>query len=219
VFFLLFGSSAFGKTFALAELRGRVSNVAVHDFDEIGVPPGADGVWRHRANEQWVQRALGYETDGTDMLLAGQTPLGELLATPSASRLGSISACLLDCDDATRVARLRARGQGWSDQATGEVDDYLDWAAWMRRHAVDPTWRTDVIRHPATDGEMHWSRWVGWQAGDPRWRVHVIDTTAWPVREVGSEVRNWIENERALVRAGAHPLAGDALARPDDAMA
>ena len=74
--FLLFGSSAAGKTFVLNELRGRIASLAIHDFDEIGVPAGADTAWRHRANEQWVRRALDYQADGTDLLLAGQTPFG-----------------------------------------------------------------------------------------------------------------------------------------------
>jgi len=54
VLFLLFGSSAAGKTFALNVLRDRVPDLAIHDFDEIGVPSGADTPWRHRANEAWV---------------------------------------------------------------------------------------------------------------------------------------------------------------------
>jgi hypothetical protein len=85
VLFLLFGSSAAGKSSVLAALRDRLVDVAVHDFDEIGVPTGADTAWRHRANETWVRRALDLQADGTDMLLAAQTPFGELLATPSAT--------------------------------------------------------------------------------------------------------------------------------------
>ena len=146
MFFLLFGSSAAGKTFALNELRGRVANLAIHDFDEIGVPSGADIAWRHRADERWVRRALDYQAEGIDLLLAGQTPFGEVLAAPSASRLEAISACLIDCDDATRVARLRARGPRWFARTGGELQNYLNWAEWMREHAADPSSRTEVIR-------------------------------------------------------------------------
>src|SRR5207248_2943374 len=73
VLFLLFGSSAAGKTSALNELRDRMPGLAVHDHDEIGVPPAADTAWRQQAN-------------------------GELLATPSAMRLDAISA---PCSTAT----------------------------------------------------------------------------------------------------------------------
>jgi hypothetical protein len=60
-----------------------------------------------------VRWGLVYQAEGTDLLLAGQTPLGELLAAPSAPRLEAISACLIDCDDETRVARLQSRGPEW----------------------------------------------------------------------------------------------------------
>ncbi len=208
--FLLFGSSAAGKTFVLDALRGRVADLAIHDFDEIDVPPHADTAWRHRANDQWVRRALDYQAEGTDLLLAGQTPFGELLAAPSASRLEAISACLIDCDDETRVARLRARGPEWFARTGGELQDYLNWAAWMREHAADPSSRTEVIRLEATLDEMQWSRWSSWRAGDPRWRVRVIDTSALPVEKVADELIEWISEERALFRSGAHPLAGAA---------
>jgi hypothetical protein len=205
--FLLFGSSAAGKTSALGGLRGRFTHLAVHDFDEVGVPPGADTAWRHRADEKWVQRALEYQAAGTDLLLAGQTPFGELLAAPSTPRVEAISACLLDCDDATRAARLRARGPGWFARTGGDLQDHLDWAAWMREHATDPSSRAEVLRHEATANEMRWSRWSDWRPGDPRWRVRVIDTSALPVEEVVEALVEWIGEERALFRVGAHPLA------------
>ena len=195
--FLLFGATAAGKTFVLKPLQDRVPDLAIHDFDEIGVPAGADTIWRQRANEQWVRRALDYQTKGTDLLLAGQTPFGELLATPSASLLEAISACLIDCDDDTRLARLRARGTEWS----AHLQEHLDWAEWMRRHASDPTWRPDVIRNEATEDEMRWPRWSDWTPGDPRWRVRVIDTARQPVDQLASELAEWIGQERALVRA------------------
>ena len=208
--FLLFGSSAAGKTVVLNVLRGRVADLAIHDFDEIGVPPGADTAWRHRADEQWVRRALEYQAVGTDLLLAGQTPFGELLAAPSALQLEAISACLIDCDDATRVARLRAREREWFARTAGDLQDYIAWAAWMRGHAADPSWQTDVIQHETTADEMHWSRWTDWRAGDPRWRVRVIDTSSLPVDEVAATLVEWINEERTLLRSGGHPLAGSA---------
>jgi hypothetical protein len=113
----------------------RVTDLAIHDFDEIGVPPGADAAWRRRANEDWVRRALDYQAQGMDMLLAGQTPLGELLEAPSAPRLEAISAWLLDCDDETRVTRLDARGPEWLTRSAAELQDYLNWAEWLRSHA------------------------------------------------------------------------------------
>jgi hypothetical protein len=206
VLFLLFGSSASGKTAALDALRGRVPELAIHDFDDIGVPSDADTAWRQRSNELWVRRALDYQARGLDLLLAGQTPFGELLAAPSASLVEAISACLLDCDHETQLGRLRARGPEWLARSSGDLSDYVSWAEWMRHHAADPSWRPDVIRSADPDEEMRWERWQDWQAGDPRWRVLVLDTTELSVEQVAAGLAAWIEAERALVRSGAHPL-------------
>jgi hypothetical protein len=169
--FLVFGSSCSGKSAALAELRGRLLGVAVHDFDEIGVPPEPDIAWRHRSNELWIRRALEYQADGIDLLLAGQTPVGELLEAPSAPLLGGVAACLLDCDDETRLARLRARPASMWSGAPERWPDLLSWAAWMRKHAADP-----------------------------QLRVRVIDTSQVSLRDVADELAAWIEEERALVQ-------------------
>ena len=127
------------------DCAGGCRALAIHDFDEIGVPSGADASWRRHEGEAWVRRALGYQAEGIDLLLAGQTPFGELLATPSAALLEAISGCLIDCDDETRLARLRRRGPEWLARSAGDLQDYLNWADWMRRHARDPRWRPEVI--------------------------------------------------------------------------
>jgi ABC-type taurine transport system ATPase subunit len=42
VLFVVFGSSGAGKTSAMNALRDRVSDLALHDFDEIDVPQGGN---------------------------------------------------------------------------------------------------------------------------------------------------------------------------------
>jgi hypothetical protein len=75
----------------------------------------------------------------------------------------------------------------------------------MRRHSEDPTWRPDVIREGSAE-VMRWERWSGWQRGDPRWRVRTIDTSALRGAAVADQLSSWIDDERAQVRAGTHPL-------------
>jgi hypothetical protein len=105
--FLLFGASRSGKTTLVDALRGCAPTLACHDFDEVGVPRRPTIAWRQRILEQWVRRAIALQRDGVDLLLAGQSPLGELVAVPSACELDGHAACLLDCDDETRATRLR----------------------------------------------------------------------------------------------------------------
>ncbi|HEY2373101.1 MAG TPA: hypothetical protein VGH82_11170 [Gaiellaceae bacterium] len=211
--FLIFGSSCSGKTTLLDALRLRYVDLEIHDFDEIRVPADADTSWRQRANEQWVQLALGEQAEGRDFILAGQTPLGELLAAPSATQLEAISACLLDCDVTERLARMRSRGDDWAARFGSDLDDFVHWGEWMRGHARDPRFRPFVIQENCDPG-MKWERWTKWRANDPRWRVRIVDTSRVSVDEVADELERWLEEERELVRAGRHPLTGEALSEP-----
>jgi hypothetical protein len=104
--------------------------IAVHDFDELGVPTGADLHWRQRTMELWVRRALEYQERGVDLLLTGQSPLGEVLAAPSAPLLDGIAVCLVNVADEVRRARLVERDPGRWDATA--VDAFLGWAAWHR---------------------------------------------------------------------------------------
>jgi hypothetical protein len=216
VLFLVFGSSASGKTTAVQDVLPLVRDVEGHDFDELDPPPGADIAWRHHAYGEWIGRALECEERGIDLLLCGQTPLGELLASPAAPKVEAISACLIDCDDATRAARLDGRGAPWFARTAGHLQDqyswpewvnrHLMWADWLRRHARDPTWMTHVIQVPETAGEMRWERWRDWTRDDPRWRVRVIDTSATSRATVADALAAWIHEERERLEAGTHPL-------------
>jgi hypothetical protein len=174
----LTGSSCSGKS-TLAHAAGeRLRQVAVHDFDEVGVPERPDRHWRHRMTELWVLRALEYQERGVDLLLTGQSPLGEVLAVPSAPLLDGIAVCLVDVADEARRKRLAERDPGrWDAPA---VDAFLGWAAWHRGHARDPRHRPEAIIGGGWPS-MAWHRWTGWDAGDPRWRTQLLDTTDQPV--------------------------------------
>lgn len=53
--------------------------MVIHDFDEIGAPSTADVRWRQRGMQTWLRRVLDYQDEGLDVLLTGQSPLGEHL--------------------------------------------------------------------------------------------------------------------------------------------
>lgn len=198
VFLTIAGSSCSGKTTAIRACA-QIEGLVVHDFDEIGVPAGADAVWRQRSLEEWIQRALRYQAEGLDLLLTGQSPLGEVLACPSATELDGIAACLLDVDDRLRWRRLEGRDPGkWDVDAKRSL---IGWARWHRRHAADPGYRPEVIM-AAGCGQMRWVRWRDWSIGDPRWDVRVIDTTGQSVDQSAADIRQWINGARSDLAAG-----------------
>jgi hypothetical protein len=187
------GSSCSGKTTA-ARACADLPGLVVHDFDEIGVPSDADRDWRQRSMEHWVRRALDYQEAGLDVLLTGQSPLGEVLACPSAVDLDGVAACLLDVADDERLRRLERRDPGkWQPDRTRS---FIGWAKWHRGHAADPRYLPEAI---TTDGwpRMEWQRWSGWPSGDPRWIVTVLDTTGRTVEQSTADLRGWVAAARA----------------------
>ncbi|BCJ54204.1 hypothetical protein Asp14428_56790 [Actinoplanes sp. NBRC 14428] len=175
----------------------------MHDFDEIGVPVGADLVWRQRSTEEWIRRVLRYQAEGVDVLLTGQSPLGEVLACPSAVELDGIAACLVDVDDRERWERLERRDPGrWSTDAKRA---FIGWARWNCGHAADPRHLPEAITTGAWK-QMRWSRWNTWSGDDPRWAVHVVDTTRRTVEQSAADLRQWIRGVRAGFAEGQLPL-------------
>ncbi|MGW0424985.1 hypothetical protein [Streptomyces sp. NPDC003015] len=127
----LTGSSCSGKTTLAYSVGERLGRLAGHDFDEVGVPEGVDRQWRNRMTEVWLRRALEYQARAVNLLLTGQSPLGEVLASPSAPLLDGIAICLIDVSDKARRRRLTKRDADRWDAAA--VDAFLGWAAWHRK--------------------------------------------------------------------------------------
>jgi hypothetical protein len=202
--FILTGSSGAGKTAVLGHLVGAVANLAVHDFDEVGIPNGADNRWRQQETEAWVTRAIRYHARSIDTLVAGQTPLGEWLAVPSVTRVNGVAACLLDVNPEVQTERLASRGRTPRDPA---LKDLTTWAAWHRTHAVDPQHEQGVLTENGWEG-MRWERWDRWTSQHPCWTCSIFDTSHMPVEETAAKVRGWIDESRRLHARGELPLGG-----------
>ncbi|MET7479338.1 hypothetical protein ABZT17_33945 [Streptomyces sp. NPDC005648] len=192
----LTGSSCSGKTTIACAAARRFPELAFHDVDESGAP-------RDAPSEFWVRRALECQERGTDLLVTGQAPLGEVLAAPSAPLLDGIAMCLVDVADDERRERLERRQPGTWDAPA--VDAFLNWADWHRGHARDPRHRPEVLVESGRQGPA-WHRWAGWVAGDPRWSVQVLDTTGRPIDRSVAAVEAWITDRRAARTAGLLPL-------------
>ncbi len=195
--YLVTGASGAGKSTVLDPLRVLVPDQAMHDYDVVGLPTEPNKRWRQRTNELWVQQALRYQKRGQDLILFGQTPLGELLATPSSTRLDGIAACLLDCEETVRRERLPILGE-----------HHLQWAHWLRHHAQNPQHQQDVLKEDAPP-RMHWERWDRWQRGDPRWQVLTLDTSLLGIAEVAGQLADWMHVQGELFRHGQIPLSGE----------
>ncbi|MEM7115355.1 MAG: hypothetical protein AAF614_23135 [Chloroflexota bacterium] len=189
MFFLVSGAAASGKSTLAKNLSAYSEALVCHDADERVMK---DADTRCQQLEEWVQLALRHQHDGCDFLLTTHSPLGELLACPSAIKLSGIAACLLDCRDTIRIQRMRDRG---FDPEWPPSQHVLNWASWHRMHAWEPRWEQNVITESGTTEHDH-SRWTAWQQADERWDVNVIDTTAIDAEGVASAVAAWVKVQK-----------------------
>ena len=192
MFFLVSGAAASGKSTVAKKLSSRLQDLVCHDYDER-MP--TDEYTRCQQLEDWVQLALSLQQEEQDFLLTSHSPLGELLACPSARELAGISACLLDCSDPNRIQRMRRRG---IDPRWPPTQDVLNWASWHRMHAWDPQWEQHVILGNGPP-EHSYDRWINWNQTDLRWQVRVIDTTGVDIDQVLDLVSTWVKSERKKI--------------------
>lgn len=178
------GASGSGKTAILNELKTiLVDAINVYDFDDIGVPDGADKKWRQESTEKWLQKLVH---EGKDACLLGQIVLGELLACPSAQQIDRVNFCLLDVNDFERIQRLKKRNTYGADQ------NMLNWSAWLRMHHQDPQWTQHVLKEECWSG-LDFSRWDQWDTWEDRAHIQLLDTTPYSVQEVAHQVADWIK--------------------------
>jgi hypothetical protein len=184
--FFITGANGVGKTACLPALARLLPDFVVNNFADLGVPANPDARWRQETTELWLRTYLEkHQPQRRNVVVSGEAILGEILACPSIDQVDAFHTCLLDCDDVTRVDRLRARG------TYGPNMQILCWAAYLRVHAVDPSWCPEVIQ-TSEPSIMRWGQWTKRQRGDAVWRQEVIDTSRLTLEEVAAEIAKWI---------------------------
>ncbi|CAN0574718.1 unnamed protein product [Ectocarpus sp. 12 AP-2014] len=184
--YFIAGASGSGKTSVIPHLKELLGDaIAVYDFDDIGVPDGADKKWRQESTEKWLQKLL---SDGKDACLLGQIVLGEILSCPSAKQIGKVNFCFLDVSDFERIERLKKRNTYGIDQ------NMLNWSAWLRMHHQDPQWMQRVLLDDCWHGLDFsvWDRLVNW---DSKAFVKALDTTKLTINQVAKSISNWMNQE------------------------
>ncbi|HEX4010114.1 MAG TPA: hypothetical protein VHX62_08905 [Solirubrobacteraceae bacterium] len=154
--------------------------------DVVAVPAFPDVVWRQRATEAVVQRALELQAQDRHLLLSGDpVAAGEVLAAPSAVKLDGVAVCLLDVSPQVQAARLADRGD---DPAL--LPHHQAFAEWMRGHARDPRHMPHVL---STNGweSMRWDRWSEIDPVGGKWGMEVLDTSQLTRAEVAGEILAW----------------------------
>ncbi|WP_019215213.1 DEAD/DEAH box helicase family protein [Legionella tunisiensis] len=180
------GASGSGKTAIMNELQNILGDkIKVYDFDDIGVPEGADKKWRQESTAKWLQKLLN---EGKDACLLGQIVLGEILACPSANQIDKVNFCLLDVSDFQRIQRLKKRSTYGADQ------NMLNWSAWLRMHHQDPKWTQHVLKENCWDG-LDFSSWDQLESWDDKASIELLETTNFSIEDVARKVTDWINRK------------------------
>ena len=104
----IIGASGSGKTACYRKFLEQYPDYHSYDFDDIGVPEGADKAWRQRSTNAWLEKLTAEHTDDICCLFGQMVP-GEIVCSPALQAVNKSSIILLDCDDPTRIARLKKR--------------------------------------------------------------------------------------------------------------
>ena len=184
------GASGSGKTAIIPALKKILgTNMSVYDFDDIGVPDDADKKWRQESTEKWLQQLT---QEDKDACLLGQIVLGEILACPSAEKIGKINFCLLDVSDFERIQRLKKRNAYGADQ------NMLNWASWLRMHHQDPQWMQQVLKDDCWN-KLNFDTWdqlINW---DKKASIKILDTSLLEINQVAESVADWIHKNKKIV--------------------
>jgi len=137
---ILIGASGSGKTtIAQAIAERSPDNTDVLFFDAIGVPTaedmmreyGSGEAWQLAKTVEWMQRIAEIAASGRRVVFEGQTRLSFLAEGAVAAAWHDYVPILVDCDDATRAARLTFDRQQ-PELANAEM---MSWANYLRLEA------------------------------------------------------------------------------------
>jgi dephospho-CoA kinase len=143
-FVVLTGASGSGKTtLARAFQETFPSECDVLFFDSVGVPspekmkewgggyrPG--GAWQRAMTIQWIEQIAAILQTGRSVLFEGQMRIAFIHEALLVSKVTKARVILVDCDEATRAARLRV-DRGQPELANSQM---MSWAQYLREEAM-----------------------------------------------------------------------------------
>ena len=108
--YFISGSSGVGKTAIIPHLKLLLpKSFEIHDFDEGGVPTGADHLWRISRTREWVGIGEKKTKDGLSLIVSGFANPEEIEVIKKDFPNLEIKIILLDGDEKVTEQRLRNR--------------------------------------------------------------------------------------------------------------
>jgi len=139
-FIVLTSALGSGKTAIAQAIASRYGEfVDVYHFDRIGVPPpeemiakyGSGEAWQRAKTHEWMAKIAADHRAPRDVLFEGQMRCTFVLEAAAAAGITKFALILVDCDDATRIRRLRSE----RCQENLANPTMMSWAQYLRDEA------------------------------------------------------------------------------------
>ncbi|EKD85952.1 MAG: hypothetical protein ACD_37C00567G0001 [uncultured bacterium] len=121
--FFLTGTSGSGKSTIVESIQKLLPFVDVHDFDEGGVPEGADEKWRIERTNDWLKVAQDNHKKGMSTIICGVSVPSEVNYAPAYSEQLSVHFGVIHTEPDDVRGRLKKRG--WNDSL---IENNITWA-------------------------------------------------------------------------------------------
>lgn len=126
------GVSGVGKTSVMEHLKLLLPtrSFEVHDFDERGVPAGADHVWRINETKYWIGLGQQKAEQGIGFVVCGIANPDEIAEMQNNFPAIKVEIILLDADDDVIEQRLRGRNQNADvkadlERVVGSAEEFI----------------------------------------------------------------------------------------------
>jgi RNase adaptor protein for sRNA GlmZ degradation len=139
-FVILTGASGSGKTAICDAIASRYTeSVDVYHFDQVGVPSlgemianyGSTEAWQLAKTHEWMVKIAANRRTERHVLFEGQMRCSFALEAAAAAGITELILILIDCDDDTRIRRLRLERRQ-PDLANSAM---MTWARYLRNEA------------------------------------------------------------------------------------
>ena len=130
--YFISGSSGVGKTTVMTEIQKSLpKNYETHDFDENGVPSGADHAWRLKETKKWIELGKEKAEQSISLVVFGFFNPEELKDIVPKDFPFTIETILLDARAEVIEERLRDRNKNKDaldslERVTGSAEEFIN---------------------------------------------------------------------------------------------
>ena len=107
--FFITGAEGTGKSSIIPFLKTKVSELEIHDFDEVGVPEDPPLQWRLDTTLHWINKAKENQEKNLSTCIVGLSFPNEVNDFKESKKLEKILFCFLDISKEEREKRLSKR--------------------------------------------------------------------------------------------------------------